>query len=241
MAYEYGNNFVFGETPVASKWDQLWRNDDYLKDHVDAIEANSWVTTARIADLNVTTGKLASGAVTNAKLGTDAVQASNIAAGAVDTSELASGAVTTAKLSTSAGDPGAAGVSFTPSFTNFTLGNGSINYARYLKVGRIVVVDIRVILGSSSSMGTDPAINFPVTPRSLVAFAPIGDADLFNSGDNHYMGRCIYNNSTNFIIRALGVSGADIVTQVINSTTPFSSWGANDEINCHLVYEANSL
>lgn len=37
--FQYGNTFVFGEQPVASKWDQLWRNDDDIYDamhHVDS-------------------------------------------------------------------------------------------------------------------------------------------------------------------------------------------------------------
>lgn len=32
MSFQRGNTFVFGETPAASKWDQLWRNDDALQD-----------------------------------------------------------------------------------------------------------------------------------------------------------------------------------------------------------------
>jgi hypothetical protein len=32
MAFQGGNTFVFGEQPAASKWDQLWRNDDALAD-----------------------------------------------------------------------------------------------------------------------------------------------------------------------------------------------------------------
>lgn len=30
--FEVGNTFVFGETPSATKWDQIWRNDDALQD-----------------------------------------------------------------------------------------------------------------------------------------------------------------------------------------------------------------
>lgn len=30
--FQGGNTFVFGETPSATKWDQVWRNDDALQD-----------------------------------------------------------------------------------------------------------------------------------------------------------------------------------------------------------------
>jgi hypothetical protein len=53
--------------------------------------------------------------------------------------------------------------SFTPSFTNFTLGNGVINYADYVQIGKRVMFTIRVTLGSTSSMGTDPSFTVPVS------------------------------------------------------------------------------
>lgn len=38
MAYQAGNTFVFGEQPTATKWDQLWRNDDAIYGFMKVIQ-----------------------------------------------------------------------------------------------------------------------------------------------------------------------------------------------------------
>ena len=56
--------------------------------------------------------------------------------------------------------------SFTPSWTNFTLGNGSLNYAEYIQHGKLVIFQVRVTLGTTSVVGNDPRLAVPVTGMS---------------------------------------------------------------------------
>jgi hypothetical protein len=52
---------------------------------------------------------------------------------------------------------------FTPTYTNFTLGNGTIEQARYLQIDKIVFVMVNVILGSTSSVSGQIQVTCPVT------------------------------------------------------------------------------
>ena len=51
---------------------------------------------------------------------------------------------------------------FTPTYTSFTLGNGTVNYAQYLQIGKIVFVRVMVTLGSTSSVSGGFGITVPV-------------------------------------------------------------------------------
>ena len=64
----------------------------------DVIEANSWVTTNRIADSNVTTAKIADTNVTTAKIADANVTTAKIADDAITTVKIADSNVTTAKI-----------------------------------------------------------------------------------------------------------------------------------------------
>jgi len=51
---------------------------------------------------------------------------------------------------------------FTPTYASFTLGNGTVNYAQYLQIGKIVFVRVSVTLGSTSSVAGGFGITAPV-------------------------------------------------------------------------------
>lgn len=72
-------------------------------ERLDTIEANAWVTSARIMDGAVTSTKIDSNAVTAGKLANGAVDAaSRFAAGVVDSAAIANGAVTAGKIAADA-------------------------------------------------------------------------------------------------------------------------------------------
>lgn len=124
-------------------WRHVVTNVDF--ERLDTIEANSWVTTDRIAAENVTAAKLATdavetakikdgavstaklddGAVTAGKLGTDAVDTENLVDGAVDASKLDSDAVETAKIKDGA-------------VTTDKLDDGAVTAAKIAAPGRLV-------------------------------------------------------------------------------------------------------
>ena len=51
---------------------------------------------------------------------------------------------------------------FTPTYASFTLGNGTVNYAQYLQIGKLVFVRVMVTLGSTSSVSGGFGITVPV-------------------------------------------------------------------------------
>jgi hypothetical protein len=166
MAFQYGYTFTNGEQPNATKWDQVFRNDDALYDAMNAASAT-----------------------------------------------------------------------YTPTFTNFTLGNGTLSYCRYVQVGKKVKVWVRVILGSTSSMGTTPQISLPVTARALVLHAPIGFANLQDTGTNQFKGLVNYYDTTHAFFQQLAVTGSNIIGGTITSTAPFT-WTTSDEFHLTFEYEA---
>ena len=58
---------------------------------------------------------------------------------------------------------GGSWTTFTPTWTNFTLGNGTVDRAAYEQIGRSVDVYVRVTLGSTSSVTGAITLTLPVT------------------------------------------------------------------------------
>ena len=63
--------------------------------------------------------------------------------------------------------PSATWTAFTPTWTNLTVGNGTVN-AAYTTFGKTCTFYVSFALGSSSSIG-DASMNFPVAPRDIHA------------------------------------------------------------------------
>lgn len=53
--------------------------------------------------------------------------------------------------------------SWTPTLTNITLGNGTITYAKYTQIGKLVHYRIRIVVGSTTTATDPPTISVPVT------------------------------------------------------------------------------
>jgi hypothetical protein len=66
-------------------------------------------------------------------------------------------------------------VSYTPTLTNLTLGNGSMS-AKYAVIGKTLLLKFDIELGSTSSVGSAPRISIPsgFTIASAVAGRPVG-------------------------------------------------------------------
>ena len=159
-----------------------------------------------------------------------------IGATAADTpARLAVGANNTLLIADSAEATGlkwaGAWTTWTPTFTNFTLGNGTVT-ARYQQVGKTVNFSIRVVLGSTSSMGTTPYFTLPVTALSAGNF-PMQMAD---SGASNYLGS-LDCSTTLAYLTATVTSGAYATIQYAAATQPFT-WSTNDDFACRGSYEA---
>lgn len=129
--------------------------------------------------------------------------------------------------------------SWTPTFSNFSLGNGTLNHAKYSRVGNLVMCRFRMTLGSTSSMGSDISVSLPVTANSeYVTDTYLGQARLLDAGNAGYHAAVRLKSTT-----TIGFYGHSNTNPTyggeygLGSTAPFS-WGNNDAIYGQWMYEA---
>ena len=123
---------------------------------------------------------------------------------------------------------------FTPSWTNFTVGNATEG-AYYVQVGKLVVVRIRTILGSTSSMGTNPEFEPPVGAISN-AGQPMGNAILVISGVRH-VGIVTPGGTDALRVKEFQVSGANVLEAQVTATSP-ATWATGDRMDIQVTYLA---
>lgn len=156
-----------------------------------------------------------------------------------DGSGIGDEAITNTKLKTGSGQPGGAWTSYTPTFTNFTIGNGTL-VAAYKQVGKIIYARIRFIMGSTSVYGSVPTFTAPVAAASYYAtgnnFIGVGYAeDAGNSASN--VGFQFGSSSTVITIVAMKTDGMYGSWVGSAGNAPFN-WGTGDYFSGEFVYEA---
>jgi len=159
---------------------------------------------------------------------------------------LQNGIITNAKLSTTTGELGGAWKSWTPTFTNWTIGTGGNagTNAYYLQIGKLIVFRLTSTLGTSGfSVGTGVTFTVPVTRR---AYGITGTAALqFGVGraeDTGVANVSIFASGNDIDLDKLSVelqttSGTYVSNAGITATVPWT-WGAGDSINLQGFYEA---
>lgn len=120
---------------------------------------------------------------------------------------------------------------YTPSLTNLTLGNGTLQ-ARFRQIGKMVDVVFSFALGSTSAVGSDPTFTLPVT--SVWTNIPF-NAFFQDSGTATYVGFANLgaSSATFFASNANGIYTA---YAGVTATVPFT-WTTNDFIVVTLSYE----
>ena len=124
---------------------------------------------------------------------------------------------------------------FTPSFTNLTVGNGT-NNGKYLQIGKFVHVVTQLIWGSTTSItGAPVRHNFPIAANNGQAQI-IGEAYILDAGTQDYPAGLIKAGTDNCVLSVLDASGTYGKFASMSSTIPFT-WTTNDQINLSYVYE----
>jgi hypothetical protein len=125
---------------------------------------------------------------------------------------------------------------YTPTWTNFTVGNGSV-VARYTQIGKVVFINLIVTLGSTSAVTGIIYASLPVTAANISGIgnytAGIYDATPFNI----FLGTAFFNTTTQIGLKAQNSAGTYAVSAYTSSTIPMT-WTQSDafQINCN--YEA---
>lgn len=121
-------------------------------------------------------------------------------------------------------------ISFTPTLTNITVGNASLS-GRYKVIGNFVRFQARIVLGSTSSMGSTPLITLPVTKdSSFNADGIIATARLYNNGVKLYLGGVTGTGEIlSYSVDASAVGVTYTEEALLSATVPFT-WGDTDSI-----------
>jgi hypothetical protein len=126
--------------------------------------------------------------------------------------------------------------SFTPTFSNFTLGNGTV-VARYAQIGKTVHFYVQVTLGSTSSVTGSIAINAPVAKNSNMG-APIGQAFFQDSGTAFQTAGYLQSSPGSNVFEAFAfLANLTYLQSAITSATIPFTWANTDLFGFRGTYE----
>ena len=137
-----------------------------------------------------------------------------------------------------AGVPFGAWQSYTPTFTNFTLGNGVITLAKYVQIGRTVTVKVLVTLGSTSSVTGRIGFSLPVTAISENLDRNIATAHL-SAGGVVGQGYVVLGTTTRADLNAQLASSTYVTGTSTGSAIP-GTWAISNVWSTQFAYEALS-
>lgn len=134
---------------------------------------------------------------------------------------------------------GTAYTSYTPTFANTTLGNGTVA-GKYQQFGKTVFFRASFILGSTSAVSTSPTVTLPVTSASstyTASISPIGNVYLNDNGVASYASQLLWATTSTASFPAFGSASSYVNATGITSTIPFT-WATADGIYLSGTYEA---
>ena len=128
---------------------------------------------------------------------------------------------------------GGAYTSWSPSYTTFSLGNGTA-VTKYRQIGRTVHAVVSITLGSTSSVTGLIGISLPVTSDGLVHPVPVY---ILDSGTATFVGVALCATTTRVDVHAVNAAGTYNSTTATSATVPMT-WTTSDAIHFDLVYTA---
>lgn len=125
---------------------------------------------------------------------------------------------------------------YTPTH-NITLGSGGTITASYQVVGKQMRVRIKVTLGASPTMPTNPSFTVPsgYTIVRTTGFMD-GIVDMQQSASGAYLGVAQAYSSTQFYARALNSGVAYLQLAAVSATVPFT-WAINNTLEIDVMFE----
>lgn len=127
--------------------------------------------------------------------------------------------------------------SWTPTLTNFTLGNGTKS-GSYVQMGKMVFAEVYVACGSTTAFGTDMFIELPMDGASKYSsrsYSVVGKCALHDAGAKIWDGVLYLTSDVNSAqVRYLSTSAAPSIT---TPTAPFTI-ANGDTLQFSLIYEA---
>lgn len=121
-------------------------------------------------------------------------------------------------------------VSFTPSISNLTIGNGT-RTGTYFIQNKVLYFEVTVTFGSTTTIGANPDLTLPFAVVGFIQFNPILNTTMFfdNSATNLVNANLILISSTTIRLVSQTASGTYVGIQDVSATLPFT-WATNDRI-----------
>lgn len=126
-------------------------------------------------------------------------------------------------------------ISYTPTWTNISLGNGSVG-GSYLRIGNTVIGKVSLTLGSTTTF-TGAYLQVSLPTNANANYESNGNVIMFDVGTAVYNGLTWLTEATKINVLAMNSSGTYSKTQDISSTIPFT-WTTGDIVTALFTYEA---
>jgi hypothetical protein len=136
---------------------------------------------------------------------------------------------------------GSAFTTWTPTFSNMTVGNGTTTYARYMRLGRLIWFEIRFQFGSTSAFGTVPTFTVPVQSASRYndnSRDLFGEVLIFDAGTAGYRGSLMWRSNTTAGLLVMAAGGTYVNHVDVTATIPIATTASGDTFMAKGWYEA---
>lgn len=217
-----------------------------LPDVTDSIV--TLTATQTLTNKTLTSPTLTSPTLTNATISTDTITGFtvtntgniygiSVATGAIQSNTaFADGVILPKALMAGAGSSWA-WQSWTPVFTNLTVGNGTL-VARYTQIGKTIVSQMSLVFGSTTAVTGSIVYALPVTTSSNYGSSTaLGSADLIQTGTASFPAHVFWLSTTTAAIQPMDASTTYAKDATTSSTIPFT-WAVSHKLTAVAIYEA---
>jgi hypothetical protein len=135
------------------------------------------------------------------------------------------------------GTTGTAWISYVPSIANVNRGTGFSEDYVYFRVGKLVVVRIKLKLGTGAGLIGPPIFGLPFTASTQASMGAHGLAQINDFGTAVFYGAVEFVSTTTCQPIVFNAAGTYLGQSQVSGTVPMT-WTVNDQINMQFVYEA---
>jgi len=128
--------------------------------------------------------------------------------------------------------------SFTPSWSNITVGSGtSVGY--YTRIGKTIIGYIYFAMAANSSVTSNIGVNFPVSSVTVFGSSTLlktGEISAVHSG-TVYQGAVRWYTTSTMLCDVFQSAGTYVTSTIMTPTVPFT-WATGDELFIKFTYQA---
>jgi hypothetical protein len=126
--------------------------------------------------------------------------------------------------------------SFTPTWGNVTVGNGT-STGYYCQINKLIHWSCELLFGSTTSITGNVQIDYPVTPDDFYQAASGAQCVFEDANGTDYYGALFRSSATTSTVRVFNSSGTYVSPTNVTSTVPFT-WASTDRLIVNGVYRA---